>query len=257
MKIIFVGTGSGKTSRRRFHSSILIKSKRHNLLIDTGDGVSKALLELKISPNSIDSILLSHYHADHYSGIASLITQMKLARRTKQLNVYAHKNLTKSLNEFLHSSYLFQENLGFELSVNEFRFDTKQKISDLISFIPKQNSHITRKKILKKYPAEQFVSSSFLLDVGSYKIFYTSDFGTIDDLFLFKHHQIDYLISESTHLSAKRIFAVFKKLHAGELFLTHISDEDEEKITNWLRNLSKSDRKLVHICSDGLQIDLS
>lgn len=256
MKIIFVGTGSGKTSRKRFHSSIFVKSKSHNFLIDTGDGVSKALLELKIDPLSIDSILLSHFHADHFSGIASLITQMKLSGRTSLLKIYTHKNLAVPLIDFLNINLLFKENLTFKLSIHKFGFGRKQKVSGSISFVPKQNSHIIQKLRLKKYPVEQFVSSSFLLNIGSNKILYTSDVGSEADLLLFKHHQIDYLISELTHVNTAQIFSAFKKLNAGKLFLTHIGDDDEKKMINWHRNQLKLNKKLVHICFDGLQINL-
>ena len=227
------------------------------MLIDTGDGVTKALLSLNIKTNSIDSILLSHYHADHFSGIASLITQMKLEKRTKQLKVFTHTNLVKPLKTFLNTSYLFEENLGFKLVLSEFKFGIKQKISASISFVPKKNSHIFRKKVLQKYPAKQFVSSSFLLTVGSSSIFYTSDVGSTGDLFLFKNQQTNYLISETTHVTAGQVLSAAKTLNVTKLFLTHISDEDEKKITSWHKNLSEADKKKVKICYDGLKFNLS
>ena len=227
------------------------------MLIDTGDGVAKALLALNIKTNSIDSILLSHYHADHFSGLASLITQMKLEKRTKQLKVFTHTNLVKPLKTFLNTSYLFEENLGFKLILSEFKFGTRQKVSGSISFVPKRNSHILRKKILKKYPAKQFVSSSFLLNLGSSSIFYTSDVGSANDLFLFKNQQTNYLISETTHVTAGQVLSAAKTLNVTKLFLTHISDEDEKKITSWHKNLSEADKKKVKICYDGLKFNLS
>lgn len=254
MKIIFAGTGSGKESLKRFHSSIFIRSKDHSMLLDCGDGISKALLMLNIKTNSIDSILLSHYHADHFSGIAMLITQMKLEKRTAPLSVFTQANLVKPLKNFLNSAYLFEENLGFKLCLRWFKFGSKQKVSDSISFVPKRNSHIHHKKILKKYPAKNFVSSSFLLNIGSNKIFYTSDIGSAEDLFLFKNRRIDYLISETTHVTAGQVLLAAKKLNVSKLFLTHIGDEDEKKIVRWYKNLSKADQKMVNICYDGLKI---
>ena len=227
------------------------------MLVDTGDGVAKALLALNIKTNSIDSILLSHYHADHFSGLASLITQMKLEKRTKQLKIFTHANLVKPLKTFLNTSYLFEENLGFKLELYQFKFGIKQKVSASISFVPKRNSHILRKKILKKYPAKQFVSSSFLLNLGSSSIFYTSDVGSANDLFLFKNQQTNYLISETTHVTAGQVLSAAKTLNVTKLFLTHISDEDEKKITSWHKNLSEADKKKVKICYDGLKFNLS
>ena len=64
----FIGTGSGKTSLNRFHSSFFIKTSNYNLLIDAGDGESKALLSQGIDFNTIDGILFTHLHPDHYTG---------------------------------------------------------------------------------------------------------------------------------------------------------------------------------------------
>ncbi|MCK5087559.1 MAG: MBL fold metallo-hydrolase, partial [Melioribacteraceae bacterium] len=97
MKVTFIGTGSGKVSLERFHSSILVSKKNSNLLIDVGDSISRALLNLNISINSIDQILISHNHADHYSGIASLVTQMKLLERSKPLKIFTHQLLSDNL----------------------------------------------------------------------------------------------------------------------------------------------------------------
>lgn len=256
MKIIFVGTGSGKTSRVRFHSSIFIESNNHGLLIDTGDGISKALLKQNIKTNSIDSILLSHYHADHFSGIASLLTQMKLAKRTKQLKVITHKNLIKSLKIFLNSCYLFEENLGFKLLLNGFTFNRKEKVSGNISFTAKKNSHIFRKNILKNYPAKQFVSSSFHISADLNNIVYTSDIGSADDLLLFKKYKTDYMIAESTHVTPEQTLASAKVMNAKKIFLTHFGDEDEQKIKGWFGKLAGADKKSVKICYDGLKFQL-
>ncbi len=255
MKITFVGTGSGKTSRKRFHTSIFVKSKDSGMLIDTGDGVSKALLTLNIKTNSIDSILLSHHHADHFSGIASLITQMKLESRTGLLKVYTHKNLVKPLKNFLNNCYLFEENLGFKLVLSGFKFGVNYnyKVNDSISFVPERNSHIIHKKILEKYPSKHFVSSGFLLNFHSTQIFYTADIGSAEDLLLFKNHRIDYLISETTHVTPEQILLTAKKLNVSKLFLTHISDKDEKRIVSWYKNLSKANQKNVRVCYDGLE----
>ena len=123
--IVFIGTSSGKTSLKRFHSSLLIKSPLFNLLIDCGDGTSKALLSQSISLDIIDGILFSHLHPDHSAGFPSLIVQMKQLKRTKTLKVFCHKNLTETLKMFLYQSFVFTERSSFELDYCEFEHDEK------------------------------------------------------------------------------------------------------------------------------------
>jgi ribonuclease Z len=252
--ITFVGTASGKTSRTRNHSSLYVQTTNNNLLIDCGDGISKALLNLDLEFNSIDSILLTHNHADHFSGISALITQMKLAKRTNPLKIYSYKYLTPKVKEILELSYLFKEKLNFELEIVPFDFATKNKLSEEITFTAKQNSHITQTDILKNYPSEIFVSVSLLLKLGSKKIFYTSDIGSVDDLFLFENEKPDWLISETTHVNLDTIFSAHQKLGTGRLYLTHYDDNFAHEFDHWQNNLSQDERNSINICYDGMKI---
>ena len=108
MKVIFTGTGSGKASLKRNHSSFLISTRSYNLLVDAGDGISKALLSARIPFNSITGILLTHLHADHYSGLASLIVQMKMNKRKEQLDIFVHKDISGTVRNFIYQSYLYK-----------------------------------------------------------------------------------------------------------------------------------------------------
>lgn len=254
MKIIFIGTGSGKTSLKRFHSSFLIKLKAYKLLIDVGDGIAKALLKQNINLHSIDAILFTHYHADHFAGIASLITQMKLIERTKPLKIFTHENLIEQLISLINSVYMFKESLDFELEIIGFEHNEEKIINDRIKFTAKQNSHIYQKEFLKHYPAKQFVSFSFLFDIEKKIIFYSSDIGSKDDLYLFEGNKINYMIIESTHITPLEIYNAFNKINPNKLFLTHIDDEQEKIISNWYKRLKEKDKRKIFVCYDGMEI---
>jgi ribonuclease Z len=256
VNIIFVGTATGKTSRSRNHSSLLIQSVNHNLLIDCGDGISKALLNLDLEINSIDSILLTHLHTDHFSGIAALITQMKLSKRTSPLKIYSQKNLCASIQNFLEMSCLFKEKMKFELSIVSFNFEKENKLSDEISFTAKQNSHLVQTEILKNYPFEIFVSASVLLQLGSKKIFYTSDIGSDNDLFLFENEKPDWLISEATHIDLNTILHAHQKLGTKRLYLTHYDDDLTPRFNILQKEQASLADNSIIICSDGMKIDI-
>lgn len=255
MKVTFIGTGSGKVSLERFHSSILVSEKNSNLLIDTGDSISRALLNLNININSIDHILISHNHADHYSGIASLVTQMKLLDRSKPLKIFTHQLLSDNLKLFLNSTYMFEEILGFDLEIIGYNFNTTININSNLKITPRQNSHITNKHKLTDYKQIAFVSSSFLIENHSKHILYTSDVGSIEDLYLFKDFNLDYLITEFTHISLKEIKEAAEELNPKKIYLTHI--EESAALTNdWNKLLNKSEQKKFIIAYDGLQIEI-
>lgn len=234
MKLHFIGTGSGITSLKRNHSSILLSSNGHNLLIDAGDGISKALLSQEIKYNSIHSILLTHFHPDHLGGIASLIAQMKLSDRTEPLTIYTNNKLVESLENYLNINYLFAENLGFKFEIAGFNENETITVSNELQITARQNSHIKPKDDLKNYGQIKFVSNSFCFLAENNKIIYTSDIGSKEDLYLFKEISADYFIVESTHVSLKEIYDAYDILKPGWLFLTHIEDADENKIEQFI-----------------------
>lgn len=254
MEIIFIGTGSGKTSLTRFHSSILVTAQNHSLLIDSGDGISKALLNANVNFDKIDTIIITHTHSDHYSGLAGLITQMKLNGRTNELKIFTYTSLQKSLTDFLNSCYLFEEKLGFPLRIKGYYFTDKVSIGENFQFYAKQNNHINPSNAPSYADKDLFVSSSLLLDVGGFKIIYTSDLGSAEDLFLFKIDSVDYIITESTHISPNDILKMSENFNGKKIILTHIDVDSEEMIYNWQKQLGLSIREKIVIAEDRLII---
>ena len=100
MKLKFIGTSSGQTSLNRNHSSLFFQLGSTNILIDAGDGISKALLHQNVDHSLIDKIIISHFHSDHLAGLPSLLTQMIIAKRRKAIEIYTHKSLLKTLEKF-------------------------------------------------------------------------------------------------------------------------------------------------------------
>lgn len=68
MKITFVGTGT-MGSVNRCNTSILVD----NILFDIGMGTVKQVERLKIYTKSINYVVISHFHADHFLDIPNLL----------------------------------------------------------------------------------------------------------------------------------------------------------------------------------------
>jgi len=232
VKIKFLGTGSGKTSLNRHHSSFLISSSNHNVLVDCGDGISSAVLKQDMSFNSIDSILISHFHADHFSGLPSLLTQMKLLSRKNDLTIFVHKSEKDFLEDFIFHSYLFKERMTFDLKIISFDEDFEVKLNEGFSFISKINSHLYkyRRASLETSTLQEnklgFVSLSFLFKDEENSVIYSGDIGSENDLYLF-NQKTDWFITETTHIKKENIPALLDKLDPSKLILTHIGDDFE------------------------------
>ncbi|GAB6283742.1 MAG: MBL fold metallo-hydrolase [Ignavibacterium sp.] len=253
MKLKFIGTCSGKVSLNRFHSSILISENDFSLLIDVGDGITKALIQQKIDITKIDSILFTHFHPDHYTGFPSLINQMKMQNRTKPLSVCVIENDLGYLQDFLYHSYIFLERLGFEINYRAFEEEQIIKIKEGISLQAKQNSHLDKYKIYNKENKLTFKTLSLLIESNSKKIFYTSDIGNSNDLNLF-NEKIDYLITEFSHINFSDIHNFYLKSKCKKIFITHYDDELISILNNELNNLFEKEK--FQIAYDGLEVFL-
>ncbi|HMN49981.1 MAG TPA: MBL fold metallo-hydrolase [Ignavibacteriaceae bacterium] len=253
MKINFIGTGSGKTSLKRHHSSFLISSDNHDLLVDCGDGVSAALLKQNISYLNIDSILISHLHADHYSGLASLITQMKLLNRTEPLSIYIHKSLTDFIKDYLFNSYLFFERMDFELKIIPIETEMEIRLSESFYFSAKINSHLEKYSINDFTGKLSFVSLSFLFKEKTRSVIYTGDIGSAKDLYLFKD-KVNWFITEVSHIDLNELLILQKENNAEKILLTHIDDESEEAIQKFINSLSDDKKSSFITTQDGFII---
>ena len=248
-----MGTGSGKTSLKRHHSSLLISSNKHNLLVDCGDGISSALLKQNISFSSIDSILISHLHPDHYSGLASLITQMKLVKRKKKLSIYVHSSLKNYLESFLLHSYLFKDRMGFELNVYSFDDNEEVKVFKSFMFTSKRNSHLEKYKTEVRNNKISLVSLSFLFKDKKDSAIYTGDIGSGKDLFLFDEKS-DWFIAEISHINFKDILLLKEKNIFGKIILTHIDDKLEKSLHKFIKSLQNKRKSNIIVAYDGLNL---
>lgn len=256
MFIRFVGTGSGKTSLNRFHSSFIISNNKFNLLVDCGDSTSRALLSQNISFQNIDAVLFSHLHADHFTGLPSFLTQLKMNKRVKPLILFAEKSNIKFLKEFIFNSYLFLERMNFELIFFEFEMNEKTKVAENFSFTARNNKHLEE---YKKYDTENklsFSSASFLFNINKKRIVYTGDVAGDSDLLIFENEKPEIIISEFTHISLTVILNCFEKLKPEKLILTHISEENEEFTENPNKLLSESLHDKIITAKDGFLLPL-
>lgn len=78
--ITIVGSGDAVAHAGRSHASAVVRvAGGPPILIDAGDGVSRALAELGQVPVDLGAILLTHLHPDHAAGLPGLIQQLRLA----------------------------------------------------------------------------------------------------------------------------------------------------------------------------------
>lgn len=256
MELKFIGTGSGKSSLKRYHSSFLINSINYNLLVDTGDGISRALLNQEVLFNYIGGILISHLHPDHYTGLPGLIVQMKMNGRINPLSIFCHGSYSGFIKDFIYQSYLFEDRLGFKIYIETFEYDKKVEVAENLSFTARQNNHLQKNISSDKSGNLSFSSSGFLIKVKEKNIFFTGDIGARKDLYLFQDIKTDWMISEITHISTDELIDAFRTINPQKLFITHLSEEDEVKVSKLSYQLPANERRKVIAAFDGLRVKI-
>ena len=83
---------------KRWLTSCMFRYNGSSLLIDAGEGTQIAMRELGWSPKPIDTILLTHFHADHIAGLPGLLLLMGNADRTEPLTIIGPKGTGRMLS---------------------------------------------------------------------------------------------------------------------------------------------------------------
>jgi ribonuclease BN (tRNA processing enzyme) len=72
-EIVFVGTSDAFGAGGRRQSAVFLRAPGGGVLIDCGTTTATGFNHLGIDRNEIDSIVISHFHGDHYGGIPILL----------------------------------------------------------------------------------------------------------------------------------------------------------------------------------------
>jgi ribonuclease BN (tRNA processing enzyme) len=88
MQLQFVGCGDAFGSGGRFNTCFHVVGEATNLLVDCGASSLVALNRLGIDRNAIETILITHFHGDHFGGIPFFILDAQLvSKRTQPLTI--------------------------------------------------------------------------------------------------------------------------------------------------------------------------
>ncbi len=98
LDVCLLGTGGMMPLPYRWLTSLMLRCDGSSLLIDCGEGTQIAIKEKGWSFKPIDVICLTHYHADHVSGLPGLLLAMGNAERTEPLTVIGPRGVDRVVN---------------------------------------------------------------------------------------------------------------------------------------------------------------
>jgi ribonuclease Z len=98
LSVFFAGTAGSVPSARRGLPAILIRRGGDRLLFDCGEGTQRQLLR-SVGLLDLDSVFITHFHADHWLGLPGMLKSFALRERSEPLTVYGPVGLKSLLAE--------------------------------------------------------------------------------------------------------------------------------------------------------------
>jgi ribonuclease BN (tRNA processing enzyme) len=131
MHLQFVGCGDAFGTGGRFNTCFHLVGRDTNALIDCGASSLIGMNKLAIDRNAINTILITHFHADHFGGLPFFILEANyVLKRQGALTIAGPPGLKKRYAEMMESAYPGTSNLqlSFPLTLREVEIGKRNAI---------------------------------------------------------------------------------------------------------------------------------
>jgi len=115
LSVLFLGTAGSVPSARRGLPAVLITRGGDRLLVDCGEGTQRQLLR-SVGFVDLDSVFITHFHADHWLGLPGMLKSFALRDRSAPLTVYGPEGLRELMGEM---RVIYGRRLPYELTLQE------------------------------------------------------------------------------------------------------------------------------------------
>jgi ribonuclease BN (tRNA processing enzyme) len=219
----FAGSGDSFGSGGRLQTCIVVDGPRSRFAMDFGASSLIGLARQDIEPNSIDAILLTHFHGDHAAGVPFLLIDgMLAARRARPLTVAGPRDLRARMDAIREALFPGSHAMTPKFPVEwiEMEPGRPHRVLDLV-VTPERARHTAETN-----------PTALRVEVGDKVIAYTGDTEWTEEVAR-AARDADLLIAESYfydkpvrwHLNYPDVVAHARRVGARRLILTHMSRE--------------------------------
>src|SRR5690606_8643063 len=105
LAVTIIGCGDAFTSAGQLHTCFSIKAPHTNVLIACGATAYHGRKTQGIKRDDIDTIVMSHFHGDHYGGVPFLLVEEAVRNREKPLTITSPPTGKERITRLLDQLY--------------------------------------------------------------------------------------------------------------------------------------------------------
>ncbi len=245
VKVRFLGSGDAFGSGGRLHTCILIDGETKRYLVDCGPSALSAMHRDGIDPNSIDAILLTHLHGDHYGGVPffTLAAQL-MSRREAPLTIAGPPGTAARLDVLAEALFpkMTEIKYRYEQNVIEYDLGVANHIAGVV-VTPYEANH-----------SPESIPQALRIECDGKIITYSGD-GEWSDNLIPAGRDADLFIAECyfydskvpLHMNYHMLSARLGEIGAKRVILTHMADQ----------MLTRVDELPEETAADGLELELA
>jgi ribonuclease BN (tRNA processing enzyme) len=246
MRLTIIGSGDAFGSGGRFNTCFMLDTAKGRLLIDCGASSPPALKARGVDFNTVDGVVLSHLHGDHFGGLPFLLLDAQfLARRERPLLIAGPPGTQARLDAAME--VFFPKSTGMK-----FRFPWS--VQEIAVGVPDQvlGHTIVTAEVVHQSGAP---STALRLGDGKTQFAYSGDTEWTDALLpiaadadLFICECYGHIGKLTGHMSWETLSARLADLKARRIMITHMNP-------SMLAHVDDARASGVLVAEDGLTIE--
>ncbi len=252
MKLTILGSGTFMPQIKRHASGYLLEIGKEKLNFDFGRGTLDNLLKAKINIEEINTIFLSHLHADHFGELPSLLAYVldrPDAKKYPDTKIYGPKGTKKAIAHLIKANCLSKKKYLNKLKIFEL-FDKK--------IVKEKKWKLTAYKVIHEKGVNAL---AYRVESGKKTLCYSGDSSYCSEL---KNacSKVDLAILEATapeswnlksHMSGIASGKIAKEAGVKELVLTHVASSYVPQV---IKDAKKYFQGRVRLAKDLMEVKI-